>query len=443
MSSEPVLQVEGLSKSYRLYADPRQRLWEALSLGRRTLHHEFWALRDVSLAVGRGESVGIIGRNGSGKSTLLQCIAGTLEPTAGRVQVRGRVAALLELGSGFNPDFTGRENVFLACAVLGLTRREAQERFDAIAAFADIGEFIDQPVKTYSSGMAVRLAFAVQTAVEPDLLIVDEALAVGDIFFQQKCLARMRELRDKGVAVLFVSHDMGLVRDLTQRTCYLRNGSLEYWGPTHMAIHGYLQEQHGERRREELPAAEACAAAEDDTIAGFLSRAQWTSPVAAPSATGRILAVAVVGDSGAPAMTTAINGNLKIQVLYTTGNESPLHVAVEIKNRHNLIISSRGSYTENVAPPRQPPGQTLVFELSLECALEAGEYTFCAKLGDEPALPNRGKVLDTTDWIGPLRVMWDYENKPAPFLGMFGVPVSCRFIDPQEASRGVACPGSR
>ncbi len=433
MSSEPILRVAGLSKSYRLYDDPRQRLWEALSLGRRTLHREFWALRDIGFEVGRGESMGIIGRNGSGKSTLLQCIAGTLEPTAGSVEVRGRVAALLELGSGFNPEFTGRENVFLACAVLGLTRREAEGRFDAIAEFADIGEFMDQPVKTYSSGMAVRLAFAVQTAVEPDLLIVDEALAVGDIFFQQKCLGRMRALRDNGVAVLFVSHDMGLVRDLTQRTCYLKNGGLAYLGPTHMAIHGYLQEQHGGVRPVQPSAeAEGHTAIKNDQVASFCSGAQWVSSDTAARARNKIIAVAAVGDSGLPNMSVQMNEMLKIRVLYTTGSEEPVHVALEIKNRHNLIISSRGSYTENVVPPVQPPGAPLFFEFVLECAVEAGEYTFCVKLGDEPAAPNRGRVLDVTDWIGPLRVTWDYENVRAPFLGMFGVPVSCRFLDPGE-----------
>lgn len=193
-------------------------------------YRDFFALQDVSFEVKRGEAVGIVGRNGSGKSTLLQLIAGTLQPTAGDIRVNGRVAALLELGAGFNPDFTGRENVFLSGAVLGLKQKEMEARFDEIVAFADIGEFIDQPVKTYSSGMMMRLAFAVNTCVDPDILIVDEALSVGDAPFQAKCFRRLRQLTDRGVSLLFVSHDLGTVRSICSRALWLKNGRAEMWG---------------------------------------------------------------------------------------------------------------------------------------------------------------------------------------------------------------------
>jgi lipopolysaccharide transport system ATP-binding protein len=206
MSSDTAIRVSGLSKCFHIYDKPRDRLLQMLARGRRQYFREFWALQDVSFEVSKGESIGIVGRNGSGKSTLLQLICGTLTPTTGNIETFGRVAALLELGSGFNPEFTGRENVYLNASVLGLSKEEIDARFDSIAAFADIGEFLDQPVKTYSSGMAVRLAFAVQAQVDPDILIVDEALAVGDARFQAKCFERLRQLKENGTSILLVTH---------------------------------------------------------------------------------------------------------------------------------------------------------------------------------------------------------------------------------------------
>ena len=242
MSDDPVISVQNVSKAYRIWESPADRLFSPMQASLAGLlpsnssaaqnlrdratrrYRDFYALRDISFTVNRGEIVGIIGRNGSGKSTLLQIIAGTLQPSAGSVEVKGRVGALLELGSGFNPEFTGRENVYLNSAVLGLTREQVDERFDAIAAFADIGDFIDQPVKIYSSGMAIRLAFAVQTQLEPELLIVDEALSVGDEAFQRKCFARISQMRDRGTTILFVSHSSGTVVSLCGRAILLDHG---------------------------------------------------------------------------------------------------------------------------------------------------------------------------------------------------------------------------
>jgi len=233
MSSDPIaIQVENLGKCYHIYNQPSDRLKQAIVpriswlLGRppSAYYQEFWALHDVSFEVRKGETVGVIGRNGAGKSTLLQLICGTLTPTIGSVQTRGRITALLELGSGFNPEFTGRENVFLNGAILGLSQDEISQRFDAIAAFADIGEFIEQPVKFYSSGMVVRLAFAVQAMVDPDILIVDEALAVGDERFQRKCFHRIEELKNNGTSILFVSHSAPQVVELCDRALLLEQG---------------------------------------------------------------------------------------------------------------------------------------------------------------------------------------------------------------------------
>lgn len=272
--AEPSIRVENVSKVYRLWNSPAARLrysvlsqihralrpalppeaplLRSLAERRRLQGGEFHALRGVSLEVEQGESVGIIGRNGSGKSTLLQLIAGTLTPTAGTIAVRGRVAALLELGSGFNGEFTGRENVFLNAALLGLSRAETEARFDRIAAFADIGPFLDQPVKTYSSGMTVRLAFAVQTAVDPDVLIVDEALSVGDVYFQNKCFRLLRERLDAGLTLLFVSHDTSAVRALCDRGLFLEAGQAVFFGPSDEAVNAYVRS--GDAPREE-PAA--------------------------------------------------------------------------------------------------------------------------------------------------------------------------------------------
>ena len=224
--AQHAIQVEGLGKCYQIYAKPRDRLAQSLWRGRRNFYREFWALRDVSFDVAKGDALGIVGRNGSGKSTLLQLLCGTLSPTTGSVRVNGRVAALLELGSGFNPELTGRENVHLNATILGLDARELEERFDDIVAFSEIAEFLDQPIKTYSSGMTLRLAFSVAVNVDADILVIDEALAVGDARFQLKCAKAMDRLREDGKTLLFVSHDAGAIKRLCSEALLLERGRL-------------------------------------------------------------------------------------------------------------------------------------------------------------------------------------------------------------------------
>jgi len=242
------IRVTNLSKCYQIYDTPRDRLKQfvvprirrLLGLPYAPYYREFWALKDISFEVKRGETVGIIGRNGSGKSTLLQIICGTLTPTGGTVQTNGRIAALLELGSGFNPEFTGRENVHLNAAVLGLTKEEVDARFDKIAAFADIGQFMEQPVKMYSSGMYVKLAFAVIAHVDADILVIDEALAVGDAVFIQKCMRFIRAFQERGT-LLFVSHDTSAVQNLCKSAIWLGNGQLKQMGTSKDVAEAYLQ----------------------------------------------------------------------------------------------------------------------------------------------------------------------------------------------------------
>lgn len=249
MCSDLAIKAEQLSKCHHIYDKPRDRLRQILLPRGKHTYREFWALKNVSFDIKRGETVGIIGRNGSGKSTLLQLICGVATATSGTVQSHGRIAALLELGSGFNPDFTGRENVYMNGSILGLSHAEIDARFDEIADFANIGDFIDQPTKTYSSGMLVRLAFAVSVCVEPDILIVDEALAVGDASFQFKCLNRLEALTERGTTLLFVSHDMSMVKRFCNRVFYLRAGEVRASGSPDEMAELYLLDMRDEQRR--------------------------------------------------------------------------------------------------------------------------------------------------------------------------------------------------
>lgn len=241
MCSEVVIKLENVDKCYQIYEKPRDRLLQMFSFGRKKYSTDFWALKDISFEIKKGETIGIVGRNGSGKSTLLQIICGTLNQSSGAVNTYAKIAALLELGAGFNPEFSGRENVYLAASLYGLTPAQITERFDEIAAFADIGNFIDQPVKSYSSGMFVRLAFAVIAHVDAEILIIDEALAVGDAFFTQKCMRFLRDFMVNGT-VLFVSHDTAAVKALCTRAIWLRNGIHVATGPAKNICDAYLAE---------------------------------------------------------------------------------------------------------------------------------------------------------------------------------------------------------
>jgi ABC-type polysaccharide/polyol phosphate transport system ATPase subunit len=230
LQSDIAVRAIGLSKCYQIYAKPHHRLLQSIFRHRRTYYRDFWALKDVTLDIRRGEVLGIIGRNGAGKSTLLQIICGTVTPTSGSVTVNGRVAALLELGAGFNPDFTGRENVHLNASIMGLSPDETASVFNDIVAFSELADFIDEPVKTYSSGMFVRLAFAVAIHTNPDVLIVDEALSVGDVAFRNKCIKRVQELRAKGTTILFVSHDLSTLQLICDRAIWLEKGTVKESG---------------------------------------------------------------------------------------------------------------------------------------------------------------------------------------------------------------------
>ncbi len=249
LNSAPIIHVSDIGKFYKIYQNPKDKLKEISLLGKKHFHKKFWALKNISFDVSRGDCIGIIGKNGSGKSTLLQIICNTLHPNSGIVKINGRVAALLELGAGFNPEFTGKENVYLNASILGLSNKEIDDKFLQIVQFADIGEFIDQPVKIYSSGMYVRLAFSIAINVEPDILVIDEALSVGDILFQAKCYDKLDQLIERKVTILFVSHDLRAVKRLCDRVIYLEKGEIKKIGTPLQTIEQYYLDTRAEQQK--------------------------------------------------------------------------------------------------------------------------------------------------------------------------------------------------
>ena len=443
MQKDTVISVQGVSKAYRIWGSPVSRLKSPIldSLARllpqkagallqkkaSSYYRDFYAIKDISIKIGRGESIGIIGRNGSGKSTLLQIIAGTLRPTTGSVTINGRVAALLELGAGFNPDFTGRENVFLNAAVLGFSSAETESLFDTIADFADIGNFIEQPVKTYSSGMMVRLAFAIQTVIEPEILIVDEALSVGDFFFQQKCFKRIAELRASGTTILFVSHDMGSVRDLCQRCLYLRGGQTEFVGNQHEAIRRYFTEgSTPTSQSESIPIKNITS--DGQTIASFLAATTWSfvSPPPGESKSLRIRAIRLLDESGQLTTSFTMGFHATFALLVTAKHDIVTQLACTILDREKKTVTCLGTYTAGVGPIKLAKGESIIVAIRMQLNFEAGLYSYFFTAGGPGRQANRGsgEVFDATPVLGPIEIKWDYENTRAPFLGRFGPPAT-------------------
>jgi lipopolysaccharide transport system ATP-binding protein len=269
------IEVNGVGKKYSLVTSPMQRLFDLVGSPRKPRHGDFWALQDISFSVGVGESFGIIGSNGSGKSTLLQIIAGVMQPTLGSVSVNGRISAILELGAGFNPEFSGRDNVFMNASILGLTDEQIKDRFPAIEEFAEIGDFINQPVKTYSSGMLMRLAFSIAVHIDPQVLIVDEALSVGDIYFTQRCLRYLHRLRERGITMVIVSHSPGELRALCSHTMWIEHGQIQEIGDTDDVVAKYLARSTGTHS----PGSPAIPSASDSLNPSFA----WIEPQAVRS----------------------------------------------------------------------------------------------------------------------------------------------------------------
>lgn len=403
LSDQIVIDVRDISKRYEIYAHPRDRLKQltlprlyqsgqllaaSLGLGKQSAppayFREFWALKNVSFQVRRGETLGIIGRNGSGKSTLLQILAGTLAPTSGEAVVQGRIAALLELGSGFNPEFSGRENVFLNGRILGLSQKEVKDRYDQIVEFADIGEFIDEPVKTYSSGMFLRLAFAVQAHIDASIVIIDEALAVGDIFFRQKCYTRLEQLKAAGAAILLVSHSMPDIEQYCERAILLDHGTARFMGSSSEAAKHYYQLHNNQ-------IAQHPSTTPSSTESFFTTQSTATIDLPPPEAFLNLNGKAQVSNGQAKCTGVALcNVAGQPSNNFRQGDTAVFYFEFElndnigvpicgiiIKNERGVIVHGKNSWQyEGGAPHSLGPGSRILCRQEVKLDLGPGEYVF-------------------------------------------------------------------
>lgn len=418
MYSENAIEVVNLSKCYQLYERPSDRLKQFIfpristvfGLGVKKYYHEFWALRDVSFTVKKGETVGIIGQNGSGKSTLLQLICGTLNQTQGTVHINGRIAALLELGSGFNPEFTGRENIYLSCALIGLNQERTNEILEEIISFADIGNFIDQPVKTYSSGMFVRLAFSVNIMATPNIMIVDEALAVGDMNFQAKCMTALKRLQNNGTAILFVSHDMGAVKSLCSKALYLNNGTLISSGGASDVVELYVRNMREKLTHESLTSSSApiISPLEKDTDTEeyppsltshieFKRSEEFNSFVAAHrygSGGAKITFVELLDELGNSIDSVDFNQQIKIRIFVELSTEKMISINFHVRDKNKINIVG-SSFTHVGHPPiKVEMNSKYIVEYALRLPLQEGVYSIKTQV-TSPIL--QGQTADFLD----------------------------------------------
>lgn len=437
MSSEIAIKVEKLSKCFHIYDRPRDRLLQLFARGRKKFYREFWALKEVSFEIKKGETVGIVGRNGSGKSTLLQIICGTLSPTGGRVEFQGRVAALLELGSGFNPEFTGRENVYMNAAVLGLRKEEIDARFQDIISFADIGDFIEQPVKTYSSGMMLRLAFAVIAHVDADILVIDEALSVGDAFFTQKCMRFLRKFMERGT-VLFVSHDTGAVINFCERVIWLNKGVMKSQGEPKSVAQLYLADLYESQQGESAISSSAKVIAEvsvtkeapRDMRLDFINTTPYRNDVELfhflPDASsfgaggGTILSVLLLDSAGAP-LSWVVGGEhvkLKVRCRAKTHLYSPI-VGFYVSDRLGQSLFGENTFNfTRLAPLSVSSGQTFEAEFEFRMPiLPVGDYSITVALAE-------GTQRDHVQhqWIHDALLLKSHSTSVS--TGLVGVPMN-------------------
>ena len=365
------IQVRNVAKMYRVYSRPSARLKEILTGNRRCYHQEFWALDGVSFDVERGGVFGVIGPNGSGKSTLLEIVTGTLEPTRGRVMTRGRIAALLSLGAGFNPEFTGRENVFLNGEILGLPCRAIEENFEQIERFAEIGEFMDRPVKTYSTGMYVRLAFAAAIHVEPEILVVDEVLAVGDAIFVNRCVQKFEELRRRGVTVLLVTHDVGLVKLLCDQALLLSQGHILAQGDPNDVVNRYnglvLERQRAFEQQNLRPAAPA-PAAEIPELLQYSFRHGDQQVV--------VVKVEMLNATGQPVRVLRTGDTVQVRVVVHFREPHPHPVVgMMLRTRIGMEVYGTNTELEDACPGPAERGEFCEVNFGFVCRLTPQEYT--------------------------------------------------------------------
>jgi lipopolysaccharide transport system ATP-binding protein len=413
------IKVDSLSKCYQIYGRPQDRLKQSIipRLQRltgkipTTYFHEFWALRDVSFEIQKGETFGIIGRNGSGKSTLLQLICGTLTPTHGLVQTNGRLAALLELGSGFNPEFTGRENIYMNGAILGLSKEEIDNRFDDIAAFADIGEFIVQPVKMYSSGMYVRLAFAINIMSQPDILVVDEALAVGDMNFQAKCMTAMKRRQESGTTILFVSHDVSSIKSLCSHAVYLEHGELKNNGVAAQVTEHYIRvmreemnaEQHKSNPISQLPSEKSSAGpSETHTRTKALSKtsAEFTHRISQfryGSGEAQVTYVELLNMEDEPISNVEFNQSVKIRIYFEALRQKTLTVIFNVRDDKKIQVTGSNLLLAGQSLLEVHPGNSYLVEYTTRLPLQEGIYSVQVALNEPVVLDQTVSFVDFVD----------------------------------------------
>jgi ABC-type polysaccharide/polyol phosphate transport system ATPase subunit len=383
------VEFEHVSKSYAVYESPADRLMELATLGAATRHRDFHALTDLTFSVGRGEVFCIIGENGSGKSTALQLIAGIFEPTAGNVRVNGRVSALLELGSGFNPEFTGRENVYMNGAILGLSKKDLDQRYSSIEAFAEIGDFIDEPVRTYSSGMAVRLAFSVAIHVDPEILVVDEALAVGDAWFRQRCMRRINEMRDRGITIIFVSHSVTDIHAIGDRALWLEHGRARAIGDAASVVAEYLAAVAGDDVIAEREAVRS--GVKHDSIG--LVKSIPNIDHRAGDGGAEILGIALLDEFGDPLRLMLPQSVILVRISVRANRDLPRpDIGVRLRNHLGLDFAATSAAREGHMPGPMQAGDAITADFQFEIPeLYPGAFSF------SPWIENAGAVCDAID----------------------------------------------
>lgn len=377
--SDEMIKVENLSKMYKLYSRPSDRLKEALNVRRKSYHTEFYALKNVGFTIKRGETVGIVGKNGSGKSTLLKMLTGVATPTEGSLNVNGKISALLELGSGFNGEYSGSENIYHNGAIMGISREEMETRYDDIVKFADIGEYIHQPVKTYSSGMFVRLAFAVAINVNPDILIIDEALAVGDTRFQLKCMDKFLEFKKKGIAIIFVSHDINAIKRFCDRTLWINNGELVEDGNTDIVTDKYLDYLR-------MLDVESGVVHEDDKIEDVVVSTDKEGSNDATVDIAEIRKVSIYNKKGLNVENISHGEKITVKVEYYVNDENidnPV-LGLAILRVDNLYICGVNTLLDKIEIPWKKGLNTFVLEYP-SFDLVGGSYYFDVALFDKTA----------------------------------------------------------
>lgn len=438
--------VQGVSKCFRVYEKPADHLKEILMFGRRRFHTEFWALRDVDFSLEKGRCLGIIGENGSGKSTLLRIVAGVVRPNGGTVSIDGRVSALLELGAGFNPEFTGRDNVVLNASILGLSDSEIRARIPRIEEFAGIGDFVDRPVKTYSSGMFVRLAFAVAIHVDPEVLIVDEALAVGDIYFQQRCIRTIQAMKASGVTILFVSHDLSSVRTLADSTIWMDHGRVRMMGPTDDVAAEYMAAMIAKGNRELMdsrPVGEALAGSVAlevhpdalDRIPEFINAIPNVDRRYG-NGRARIVGIGIFDHQGEPTGSAAQGDRVcvRVSVEFVVDVSRP-NVGFMLRNRLGEdVFGTNLLYEGHEMPPRRAGDRVSVdFVMDLPY-LRAGYYHFSPAVADG-SMDN----YEHCDWIDNAFALEIVERSTT--YGHMRVPIATRFLvasdDGETPARGL------